>query len=225
MRMDLISVPYRTMPASNVSSIVKSWRALRLRATVCSSRMSVSSGSWARSTGRRPRAHERRPWRTGARVAYPPTGCPTKRPSPARWCSYAYCRSLHITSFRSQEPYPNRKADARARAAGQAGGRSPRVGRRTEHLEGLVEDRVRAGGRAGRDLDDHVRGQPDLVDPALVRRQPARDRELERPALAAAPATAGRCPCRRTAGRRGWPAWCPGGRPRRSRSPRRCRRR
>src|SRR5439155_24120369 len=28
-------------------------------------------------------------------------GCPLRRPSPARWCSYAYCRSLHITSFRS----------------------------------------------------------------------------------------------------------------------------
>ena len=40
-----------------------------------------------------------------------------------------------------------------------------------------------AGVSAGH-LDDDVRGQPDLVDPALVRRQPAGDREPERPTLA-----------------------------------------
>src|SRR5688572_11955280 len=38
-RIDLISVPVSTRPASNVSSIVNSWRAFRLRATVESSRM------------------------------------------------------------------------------------------------------------------------------------------------------------------------------------------
>ena len=35
-----------------------------------------------------------------------------------------------------------------------------------------------------RERHDDVRGQPDLVDPALVGRQPAGDRQLERAALA-----------------------------------------
>src|ERR1035437_8349 len=41
-RIDLISVPVRTMPASNESSIEYSWRALRFWATVFSSPMAVS---------------------------------------------------------------------------------------------------------------------------------------------------------------------------------------
>ena len=69
------------------------------------------------------RTHERRPYAGRRPSAYPPTGCPTRRPSPARWCSYAYCRSLHITSFRSREPYlmgpwsarPGRLGDRRVR--------------------------------------------------------------------------------------------------------------
>lgn len=65
-----------------------------------------SGGSWLSA---------RTPARAGRRSScLPPTGCPTKRPSPARWCSYAYCRSLHITSFRSREPYPNVSVNARA---------------------------------------------------------------------------------------------------------------
>src|ERR1035437_958443 len=44
-RTDLISVPVRTMPASNESSIEYSWRALRFWATVFSSPM---ASSWVR---------------------------------------------------------------------------------------------------------------------------------------------------------------------------------
>src|SRR5918994_741912 len=44
-RIDLISVPVSTSPASNVSSIVNSCRAFRLRATVESSRMDGSCGA------------------------------------------------------------------------------------------------------------------------------------------------------------------------------------
>ena len=72
------------------------------------------------------RAHERRPYAGRRPSCFPPTGCPTRRPSPARWCSYAYCRSLHITSFRSREPYPNAGPSASATfVAVQAAGRSP----------------------------------------------------------------------------------------------------
>src|SRR5207237_1113844 len=42
-RSDLISVPVRTMPASTVSSMVKSWRDLRWSATVISARRSRRS--------------------------------------------------------------------------------------------------------------------------------------------------------------------------------------
>ena len=119
-RIDLISVPVRTMPASNVSSIVNSWRALRLRATVSSSRIghSLGTGSWPRRTNAGP-------MRAGVRVAYPPTGCPTRRPSPARWCSYDCYLSLHITSFRSREPYPMRRLSARVARARSGGRRQP----------------------------------------------------------------------------------------------------
>ena len=57
-------------------------------------------------------------------------------------------------------------------------------------------------GVARGDVDHDVRRQADLVDPALVRRQPAGDRQLERAALAGQlAATAGRSPCRTTV----WP--------------------
>src|SRR4051794_38027755 len=56
-RIDLISVPVRTRPASNVSSIVNSCRALRLRATVESSRMEVLLAGWGH--GRMPHPPER----------------------------------------------------------------------------------------------------------------------------------------------------------------------
>ena len=102
------------------------------------------------------------PMRAGVRVAYPPTGCPTRRPSPARWCSYAYCRSLHITSFRSREPYPKRRTE-RKRAGASAPlrrrVRRPRARpRRAEDLERLVERRVRRrpACRSGT-VDDDVR--------------------------------------------------------------------
>src|SRR6188508_1606720 len=90
------------------------------------------------------------PWRTnagpsraGVRFAYPPTGCPTKRPSPARWCSYTYCRSLHITSFRSRATLP------------EHGGECKSAG--VEDLERPIEDRVRVRGHVGGQLDHDVR--------------------------------------------------------------------
>src|ERR671934_166352 len=68
-RMDLISVPVRTSPASKVSSIVKSCRARRLRATVCSSpTVACSFERVARRTNAGP-ISGRRP------VAEPPAGC------------------------------------------------------------------------------------------------------------------------------------------------------
>ena len=96
------------------------------------------------------------PIRTGVRVAYPPTGCPTRRPSPARWCSYAYCRSLHITSFRSARTVPERRGERKrgdARRVAPSGGsrrptaRSPAA----EQLERPVERRVLAGSQLRRD--------------------------------------------------------------------------
>ena len=58
-RIDLISVPVRAIPASNVSSIENSWRAFRLRATVESSDEGMEVAS---SLAVRPCriAHERR---------------------------------------------------------------------------------------------------------------------------------------------------------------------
>src|SRR4029079_8621833 len=54
---------------------------------------------------RQPETQESRPEGRLSK-AFHPQGCPTRRASPARWCSY-YCRSLHITSFRSDQPYRN----------------------------------------------------------------------------------------------------------------------
>src|SRR5476651_2334898 len=52
-----------------------------------------------------PETHERRP-NKGRRLrgCVSPPGGVGLRSDPPRWCSY-YCRSLHITSFRSQTPY------------------------------------------------------------------------------------------------------------------------
>src|SRR5215207_11014250 len=124
------------------------------------------------------------PIRTGVRVAYPPTGCPTKRPSPARWCSYAYCRSLHITSFRSRQPYP--MVARHARVTPSASGGLPNAGRGTgwaQQLDGPIEDRVLVRHGLGRCLDRDIGDDPDMVDPALVRRQPLGDRQLDRAVL------------------------------------------
>src|SRR4051794_35258600 len=188
-RSDLISVPVRTMPASNVSSMVKSWRALRLRATVCSSRIGrLLAGPWWSFGGPRPRghrtedSHERRPDAGRRPSAYPPTGCPTRRASPARWCSY-FDLSLHITSFRSLKPYPMSVTCARARSrASRRSRRSPirdsgRGG--PEDLERLGE--VRVGARRMRigQGHHHIRREADRVDPALRRGQPASDGQLE----------------------------------------------
>src|SRR3954452_19658492 len=188
-RSDLISVPVRTMPASNVSSMVKSWRALRLRATVCSSRIGrLLAGPWWSFGGPRPRghrtedSHERRPDAGRRPSAYPPTGCPTRRASPARWCSY-FDLSLHITSFRSVKPYPMSVTCARARSrASRRSRRSPirdsgRGG--PEDLERLGEVRVGARRKRIGQGHHHIRREADRVDPALRRGQPASDGQLE----------------------------------------------
>ena len=103
-----------------------------------------------------------------------------------------YCRSLHITSFRSQKPYPMRACERKSdrcgprRAARQAAGGACRPGRSlAEDLQGPIEDRVgaRRDGRSGI-VDGDVGLDADVVDPALVRRQPPRDRQAERAALA-----------------------------------------
>src|SRR5688572_30145746 len=128
------------------------------------------------------------PIRTGVRVAYPPTGCPTRRPSPARWCSYAYCRSLHITSFRSQEPYPNAVASASAGRTAfrglRGGAPDPPDRRSAEQLQRPVQRGVGVGVQLGGERDRQLRLEADVVDPTLARRQPAGDREAERAALA-----------------------------------------
>src|SRR5687768_17576595 len=199
-RIDLISVPVSTSPASNVSSIVNSWRAFRLRATVESSRTDgLPRYRVDRSEvgGRFPGGHppedspERTnagPIRTGVRVAYPPTGCPTRRPSPARWCSYAYCRSLHITSFRSPEPYPNTVMSASMRSWRRKGlcGRPPGPPscRSAKQLQSSVQDRIAVGIGLRGPLDRDLRLKPDVVDPAPARGQPTGDRQAERAALA-----------------------------------------
>ena len=144
----MISVPVSTMPASNVSSIVNSWRALRLRATVCSSRMAwlLRDGDCGAYGPERTNAG---PIRTGVRDAYPPTGCPTRRPSPARWCSYAYCRSLHITSFRSQEPYLMRGCACKSHGSGGGAHRRRRPRRRAPRAPCRASGPRRAGASAG----------------------------------------------------------------------------
>jgi hypothetical protein len=122
------------------------------------------------------------PIRAGARVAFPPTGCPTRRPSPARWCSYAYCRSLHITSFRSQKPYSMRRVAQERRAATIRRRLLERRGRRAgEDLERPVERRDRCRPGPGPGPSRRRRGQARPVDPALRRREPAGDVSLNAP--------------------------------------------
>src|SRR6185295_8430102 len=70
-RSDLISVPVRTMPASNVSSIVKSWRALRLSATVVSSAIGGLLGRVGGLVVRARRLGPVRSWRPGRTNAGP----------------------------------------------------------------------------------------------------------------------------------------------------------
>ena len=194
-RIDLISVPVSTSPASNVSSIVNSWRAFRLRATVESSRMGwlLSGGRGGRiGRGPWPSRTNAGPMRTGVRVAYPPTGCPTRRPSPARWCSYAYCRSLHITSFRSAKPYPKAEMSARASIGRYGPPMSRPAGARAEDLERPVEDRdPGVGSRAAGSVDRDVGLDADVVDPAL-RRASASGRSVRRNAP---PSPASSCHC------------------------------
>ena len=161
------------------------------------------------------------PMRTGVRVAYPPTGCPTRRPSPARWCSYAYCRSLHITSFRSAKPYPMVNASARTPRYGPPSG--TRASARNTAMATSMTGSL-PGIPDRRDVDVDVGIDTHVVDPALARGQPAGDRQPERATLTRrAPAIAGPCPCRTSARRRSWRARCPGAPRRRSRSRRPCR--
>ena len=122
------------------------------------------------------------------------------------------------------------RASARAvsRASGRGAGRPRRSRapvRRAPRAPCRGSGRCRAAWLGGRSTDD-VGREPDVVDPALVGRQPARDRELERAALARQllPLLDGAL-AERLSGRRASPARGPGARRRRSRSPRRCRRR
>src|SRR5689334_7855153 len=187
-RTDLISVPVSTRPASNVSSIVNSWRALRLRATVESSRMGwlLADAPRSAAVGGRdgsicPGHTNAGPLRTGVHEAYPPTGCPTKRPSPARWCSYSYCRSLHITSFR----WVNRTRTLQRAQEGSGRPLRPAEGRslgRADHVERLGEDRILARCEGRRHVDRDVRLDADVVDPMLVRGEPLRDPQSGRAA-------------------------------------------
>src|SRR6187399_3069411 len=111
----------------------------------------MASRRSASDLGGTPRARHRLigAWRTNAGPCgpasdcLPPTGCPTKRPSPARWCSYTYCRSLHITSFRSRATLP------------EHGGECKSAG--VQDLERPIEDRVRVRGHVGGQLDHDVR--------------------------------------------------------------------
>ena len=163
------------------------------------------------------RAHERRPDAGRRSSASPPTGCPTRRPSPARWCSYGtvdHCTSppfvpgnrtrCDAASARAAVP-ATPGVRPRTAQAPQRSGRRPSP--RTSSALSRTGSRARPGGSAAASTDD-VRRQPDLVDPALVRRQPAGDRQPERRRLSPVElaATAGRCPCRTTAGRRASPA-------------------
>src|ERR671939_327848 len=101
------------------------------------------------------------PIRAGVRLLTHPQGCPLKRPSPARWCSYAYCRSLHITSFRSPKPYP--MAGAGASGPGSWGRASTAPLSRPLAEAGLAHQR-RAVGVAERTGDDLAGGRAALVD-------------------------------------------------------------
>ena len=189
MRMDLISVPYRTMPASNVSSIVKSWRALRLRATVCSSRMSVSSGFVGASF------EANGPGRTNAGPGGPAFELLT-HPQGVRLNGHllrggAATRTVdHCTSPpfvpANRTRTGKRAQEGRSRIPrGRSGGDAPRpASGLAEDLERLVERQILVGRRALRDRHDDIRGQADVVDPALVRCQPAGDGQLERAAVA-----------------------------------------
>src|SRR5881397_847474 len=154
-RTDLISVPVSAIPASKVSSIVNSWRAFRLRATVESSRMwmapkdlLVMAAPRSEVGGRSPGGHPpedraRTPALCGPafELLNHPQGCPTRRPSPARWCSYAYCRSLHITSFRSAKPYLTSPIRARSEVRSVTRSEPDRL----QQLDCAIECRVRAG--------------------------------------------------------------------------------
>src|SRR5688572_24277673 len=114
-RIDLISVPVRTMPASKVSSIVNSCRARRLRATVESSRMGGAPVGLSGGVAGLADAHERRPCRAGVRFAYHPQGV---RLDGHLLRGGAATRTVdHCTSppFVREKPYPKLGGSARAR--------------------------------------------------------------------------------------------------------------
>src|SRR2546425_2664670 len=71
-----------------------------------------------------------------------------------------------------------RGAQAEIASSGR-GGRGSRI----EQLDGLVESRVLAGSEVRRRGHDDIPGDPDVVDPGLVRRQPLCDRQLQRARL------------------------------------------
>ena len=200
-RMLLISVPVSTIPASNVSSIVNSCRALRLRAMV-----SRSSGSVLALRGRT--AHRWR-WpassasadaRTPARggpasdlLCEPPDGYRSRR-SHLRRGGAATVITLHITSFRSSLTVPerSREGNRQVRRRGRASSRRPGARRSRHAARRAVAGRAgassssalsRTGSSPGRQLGRRrhrdVRRQAGPVDPALVGREPLLDRQPE----------------------------------------------
>src|SRR6266566_6579387 len=212
-RIDLISVPVRTRPASNVSSMLNSCRARRLSATV-SSGIAPSCPIWVVCdrrgwvSMRRPvRAPERAHLKVRERGAQASTRAwPSTRDSRAQ-----KRRSYSDRRFKLSHPQgvrldghllrggaatrtvdhctsPPFVPDYRTRwsRVAQAEIASPgRGGRgsRIEQLDGLVESRVLAGSEVRRRGHDDIRDDPDVVDPGLVRRQPFCDRQLQRARL------------------------------------------
>src|SRR5919197_643955 len=168
-RMDLISVPVRTSPASKVSSIVKSCRARRLRATVCSSpTVACSFERVARRTNAGP-ISGRRP------VAEPPAGCSVLDGQLLRGGA-ATATVDHCTSppFVRGNPTGTVWLAQAILPSGTSGG-DAQLRSRLQQLDRLVQHRILASWRIGRNADRDVRGDPDVVDPPTVGRQPLRD--------------------------------------------------
>ena len=138
------------------------------------------AASVARGDAGRPDARTPARCRTGVRLL-PTTrsGSHSRRRSPTRWCSNYYCRSLHITSFRSQSD--RTRSCGGAQASNSA---TPLLSRPAPScLQRGVEHRVVAGLRRRSSTTTSGR-DPRAVDPGLVRRQPLRDRQPEPAAVA-----------------------------------------
>ena len=228
-RSDLISVPVRTMPASNVSSIVKSWRALRLRATVVSSPM---GGSSCGTGPRRRRGQAGRtnagPMRAGVRVLSHPQGVRLDghllRGGAATVLSIT---AHHLLSFSRNRTRCVERVQERARRAVRRPRQAAPAAATRQQLERLVERRV----AVGRDrIGQRRRRRPGVSPTSWIQRLSGVSQRaivsLNAPPspLELLPLLDGALAERLLADERRPPA-CPGARPRRSRWPTRCRRR